>query len=152
SSESGIAATAGRVEGILADDDSPPLRWLREHGRYITPRGAGDFVYAVAIYLRNLVALHYVLAVTVLTALLAGNLLRAGLWGPVPGLRGLEKWLFSMDAALWWSPWFALPLAGFVLVLVPLGWAYWLTQTRQDAEHRLRNPALLATLFVALGA
>jgi hypothetical protein len=145
-----LAATVQQVEDILADGDSPPLRWLREHGRYITPRGAGDILYAAAIYLRNWISLHYVLAVTVLALFLAANLLRAWLGTRVPELRGLEAWLFEADAGFWWSPWFALPLAGFILVLVPLGWAYWLTQTRQGSA--LRNPALAATGFVALCA
>lgn len=148
----GIPANVERVEGILADDGSPPLRWLREHGRYITPRGGGDVLYAAAVYLRNWVSLHYVFAVTVLTALLAVNLSRALLWERQPWLRDLESWLFAMEDTIWWSPWFMVPLAGLLLVLVPLGWAYWLTQTRQDAGHVLRNPALVATLLVALGA
>ncbi len=153
SSASTIAATATQVEDILADGGSPPLRWLREHGRYIAPRGAGDILYAIAIYLRNWVSLHYVLAVTVLSVFLAGNLLRTWLGNHLPGLRGLEARLFEADAGLWWSPWFALPLAGLALLLVPLGWAYWLTQTRQDAGFPLlRNPALVATFFVALCA
>lgn len=147
-----IAASAERVEGILADGGSPPLRWLREHGRYINPRGAGDILYAAAIYLRNWISLHYVLAITVLTVLLAGNLLRASLGNRIPGLRTLEAQLFAADTGLWWSPWFTLPLAGFFLALVPLGWAYWLTQTRQDGGHLSRNPALVATMFVALCA
>lgn len=147
-----IADNVDRVEAILADDGSPPLRWLREHGRYITPRGGGDVLYAAAVYLRNLLSLHYVFAVTVLTVLLAGNLLRAFAWERLPGLRAFEAWLFHAQAGPWWSPWFALPVAGLLLVLVPLGWGYWLTQTRQDAGHRLRNPALIATFLVALGS
>src|SRR5690606_653755 len=128
-----IADNVERVEGILADDGSPPLKWLREHGRYITPRGGGDILYAAAVYLRNLLSLHYVFAVSVLTVVLAGHLLRSLAWERQPWLRSLEAWLFHAEAGLWWSPWFALPLAGLLLVLVPLGWAYWLTQTRQDA-------------------
>src|SRR5690606_7132318 len=118
----------------------------------INPRGAGDILYAAAIYLRNWISLHYVLAITVLTVLLAGNLLRASLGNRIPGLRTLEAQLFAADTGLWWSPWFTLPLAGFFLALVPLGWAYWLTQTRQDGGHLSRNPALVATMFVALCA
>src|SRR5690606_2133043 len=117
----GIADNVDRVEAILADDGSPPLRWLREHGRYITPRGGGDVLYAAAVYLRNLLSLHYVFAVTVLTVLLAGNLLRAFAWERLPGLRAFEAWLFHAQAGPWWSPWFALPVAGLLLVLVPLG-------------------------------
>lgn len=149
----GAAQTAQRVERTLADADAPPIRWLREHGRYMAPRGAGDYLYAVAILLRNWIALHFVLGVTLLTVFLAGNLLRALLWQRLAAMRAFEADLFAaMPATVWWSPWIALPLAGFALTLVPLGWAYWLTQTRQDAPHTLRNPALVATLLVAIGA
>ena len=147
------AQTADRVERTLADADAPPVRWLREYGRYMAPRGAGDYLYAVGIYLRNWISLHYVLAVTLLAGFLAGDLLRALLWQRFAPIRALETSLFAGSAAgLWWSPWLVLPLAGFALALVPLGWAYWLTQTRQDAPHTMRNPALFATFLVALAA
>ena len=147
------AQTADRVEHTLADADAPPVRWLREYGRYRAPRGAGDYLYAVGIYLRNWISLHYVLAVTLLAVFLAGDLLRALLWQRFAAMRALEASLFAgSTAGLWWSPWFVLPLAGFALALVPLGWAYWLTQTRQDAPHTMRNPALFATFLVALAA
>jgi hypothetical protein len=147
------AQTADRVEHTLADADAPPVRWLREYGRYMAPRGAGDYLYAVGIYLRNWISLHYVLAVTLLAGFLAGDLLRALLWQRFAAMRALEASLFAgSTAGLWWSPWFVLPLAGFALALVPLGWAYWLTQTRQDAPHTMRNPALFATFLVALAA
>jgi len=147
------AQAADRVERTLADADAPPIRWLREYGRYMAPRGAGDYLYAVGIYLRNWISLHYVLAVTLLAGFLAGDLLRALLWQRFAAMRALEASLFAgSTAGLWWSPWFVLPLAGFALALVPLGWAYWLTQTRQDAPHTMRNPALIATFLVALAA
>ncbi|MFO1300695.1 MAG: hypothetical protein U1F17_09980 [Burkholderiaceae bacterium] len=147
------AQTADRVERTLADANAPPVRWLREYGRYMAPRGAGDYLYAVGIYLRNWISLHYVLAVTLLAVFLAGNLLRALLWQRFATIRALEASLFAgSTAGLWWSPWFVLPLAGFALALVPLGWAYWLTQTRQDWPHTMRNPALFATFLVALTA
>ena len=147
------AQTADRVERTLADAAAPPIRWLREYGRYMAPRGAGDYLYAVGIYLRNWISLHYVLAVTLLAVFLAGDLLRTLLWQRFAAIRGLEASLFAgSTTGLWWSPWFVLPLAGFALALVPLGWAYWLTQTHQDSPHTTRNPALFATFLVALAA
>ena len=141
------------VECTLADTSSPPLAWLRENGRYMAPRGAGDYLYAAAIMVRNWIALHYVLAVTTLAVFLAGNLLRAALWRQSPWLRGLEARLAAeAGAGLWWSPWGMLPLAGFALVLVPIGWAYWLTQTSRRPGGPASNPALVATVMVGLGA
>lgn len=147
------AQTTDCVERMLADASAPPIRWLREYGRYIAPRGAGDYLYAIGIYLRNWISLHYVLAVTLLAVFLAGNLLRTVLWQRFAAVRAFEASLLpGSSAGIWWSPWLALPLAGFALAVVPLGWAYWLTQTRQDSTHAMRNPALLATLLVALAA
>ncbi|MCC7060673.1 MAG: patatin-like phospholipase family protein, partial [Burkholderiaceae bacterium] len=147
------AQTADRVERTLADASSPPLAWLRENGRYMAPRGAGDYLYAAAIMVRNWVALHYVLAVTALAGFLSADLLRAVLWRQSAWLRALEARLSAeAGGGLWWSPWAALALAGLALVLVPIGWAYWLTQTHRRSGWPTSNPALIATLLIALGA
>lgn len=153
----GAAATAAQVvdgvERTLADGASPPLAWLRENGRYMAPRGAGDYLYAAAIMVRNWIALHYVLAVTTLAVFLAADLLRGVLWRHSPWLRAVEARLAAeAGAGLWWSPWGVLPLAGFALVLVPIGWAYWLTQASRRRGGLFSHPALVATILVALGA
>ena len=43
-----------RAERDLRSPASEPLRWLRDHGRYMSPNGAGDEIIAGAVYLRNL--------------------------------------------------------------------------------------------------
>lgn len=147
-------ATVTHVEHMLADSGSRPLQWLREHGRYMAPRGAGDYLYGVAVMVRNWVALHYVFAVTVLTAFLAAGTVRALLWR-WPWWQEIESGLLMVDSTppFWFSPWLLLPALGLVLCLVPLGWAYWLTQTSPGRPHRaLSNPALLTTgLLAAMG-
>lgn len=37
------------------------LAWLRDNGRYLAPTGAGDYLFAVMMALRNWAALHYAL-------------------------------------------------------------------------------------------
>ena len=38
-----------------------PTAWLRENGRYLAPTGAGDYLYASAIGIRNWLAVQYVI-------------------------------------------------------------------------------------------
>jgi hypothetical protein len=62
------------------------VAWLRENGRYLTPTGAGDNLYAAAVIVRNWMAMQYVIgsALLVLLAALALGLHKAtGTW---PGL------------------------------------------------------------------
>lgn len=129
-------SAADGAAAVLSDPTSRSNRWLRENGRFLAPNGAGDALLAGAVYLRNLASIHVVLAFLLLTLFLAMNLLRLGLaealcreW-PVPGV-----WLFqggpgtlSDGAYLWVSPWLLLALPVFMVVAVPLGWAYWFTQ------------------------
>lgn len=125
------------------------LAWLRENGRYLTPTGAGDMAYAMAVQIRNWCATHYVLGTVFLgllaflaavRALLVHLGLPSGGSAPVAALayvaayerQALAAVLAAKDLALgmdaiWWSPfrWFFLPL--LALWLLPCGLAYWLT-------------------------
>src|SRR5262249_11719105 len=65
-----------RVKQALTNPKGHPLDWLRENGRYLAPNGAGDLSAAAAIVVRNLIAVHVVLATLFLTCLLAANGLR----------------------------------------------------------------------------
>jgi hypothetical protein len=76
----GSAPTTSPAEDLLREDFSRrsddyrqsaipvgwSLQWLRKSGRYLAPTGAGDYVYALALQLRNLVAVHYVLGLTLI--------------------------------------------------------------------------------------
>jgi len=148
----GDADGAARVEKILADPASPPISRLRENGRYLAPNGAGDVLLAAAVFLRNLVAVHVVLASFVLMLLLAVNLGRAWLAGLLTTSCSWS-WLAgfltrgTVGPLLWWSPLFMLPILLFVVWSVPLGWSYWLTQ-REDRGHF----PVAVSAAVALGA
>jgi hypothetical protein len=106
--------------------------WLRANGRYLIPRGARDATFVAALYLRNLVAIHFELG---MLALLLGVLLTAanlagwqlmhhlGFTHATPVfamLRNLPDW------APLWVPmaWLLLPCV--VLVGATRAMAYWI--------------------------
>jgi hypothetical protein len=127
--EPGGPTGIGRAEGDLRDPFSAPLRWLREHGRYMSPNGAGDEITAAAVYLRNLCAIHVVLATLVLAVLAGATLLRV--WAASRG----PEWLTRLvEGWLWWSPYTLLPLGLLAVISVPLGWAYWFIQRDKNRQ------------------
>jgi hypothetical protein len=121
-----------------------PLRWLRDNGRYLAPNNSGDLLLDIAIALRNLCAVHYVIGVSLITLFFWMYLLRLGSikcpWWSSHAIKLEETmqpacltYYFGCTAenlTLWWSPWFV--VAGFfVLVgMIPLGVAYWLNQDK----------------------
>ncbi|MGH8738183.1 MAG: patatin-like phospholipase family protein, partial [Burkholderiales bacterium] len=124
----------GRVRSSEAYDwRRRPLAWLRENGRYLTPTGAGDYVYAAGLALRNWFSLHYVIgtALVLLFALVAW--LKASLAVVQPSLVALLQPgshfdFFALRAwaipdpqhwDFWWSPLWVLPIALVVLWLAP---------------------------------
>ncbi|MEO8629428.1 MAG: hypothetical protein ABI612_15205, partial [Betaproteobacteria bacterium] len=125
----------------LADTNSAPIRWLRENGRYIAPTGAGDYYSAAAIYIRNWAAIQYVLGITLLTIFLFMNTVRAWAWHGGKqeffGLNFLQGHIGPTTLPQFWgSPWLLVPAFIAALAIVPLGAAYWLTQSRQGKGLR----------------
>ncbi len=124
------------IGGPPAEDG--PLRWLRENGRYLSPRGHGDLLLGGAVLLRNWVAVHVVLATLVLAAFLTVELLRGtaevalgrSLWEIGP----LAQAVLPSGRSVWWSPVTLLALGFFLLGAVPFGWAYWLVVSRFEAR------------------
>lgn len=180
---SGIAAesdatAAQRVGEVLRED--PPerlhrnteyeptrpgqaaLAWLRDNGRYMAPSGAGDYLYAAAMAVRNWLAFHYVVgsAVCLLVALLL--LGRWGLMSTSPWLGGIEQQLLD-DArgdTVWWSSLWRLCIPLALLWPLPAGIAYWFSHTGQHFLPTDKPPAftgaqvyglLTGLLFLALG-
>ncbi|RSZ33780.1 MULTISPECIES: patatin-like phospholipase family protein [unclassified Variovorax] len=123
---------AEQIQSALGDDVSRwYLLWLRANGRYLIPRGAKDTAFALAVVLRNLVAIHVEIG---LIALLLGLLLTGidlyawwalAQWGPSNITRFFDvvahlspylpvTWLVSLlfvalagvvSAAYWNVPW-----------------------------------------------
>lgn len=112
-----------------------PLAWLRENGRYLTPTGSGDGLYAAAVGLRNWVALHLVigsLLMAIMALLLAGRTFVAQNF---PAYADWEQRLLGQALAggkalsiegIWWSPLSIAGLAPLLTLGVGLGGAYWL--------------------------
>jgi len=109
-----------RAEHDLRAPGAQPVRWLRDHGRYMSPNGAGDEIIAGAVYLRNLVSIHLVLATTALVLLGGATLLHAVIDVNRPDL--LPHWVAG---GVHWSPFLLLPIATLLLAGIPLGWGYW---------------------------
>jgi hypothetical protein len=124
------------------------LGFLRENGRYLSPNGAGDQILAGAAVLRNLVSIHLVLAVFWLTFFLAVQALRINS-EPIAGFDKLNYWLSR--GAFWGSPLLVLPLATFIIAVVPLGWAYWLIRPeRRTLQKTAATITPWAALFLVL--
>ncbi|HEY0953860.1 MAG TPA: patatin-like phospholipase family protein [Roseateles sp.] len=136
----------GRIRADACKTDEfrlrAPLAWLRENGRYLTPTGTGDLVYAAALGLRNWISLHVVIGVALLAAMTLLAAVRSWLlhqaWAePLYLLEGawLNNALAGIDQpsdSVWWSTLFLVALAPLALWVLPTGIAYWTTSRRPD--------------------
>lgn len=136
------------------------LTWLRENGRYLSPKGSGDLLAAGTVLLRNWAVVQLVLAVFFLMLFLSAQLLR------LP----LDPWFFDIGVfkpkqsemvltllgsmKLWISPFIAFPLLLLLFVAVPLAWAYWMVGRQPPMRHLLERPStgLFCIMAVALAA
>lgn len=161
------AALATDPPGRLSKDpesrDKPdrPLRWLRENGRYLAPNNTGDLFYDIAIAIRNLCAVHYVIGVTLLTVFLLMFAFRFGsLQTSFQGIGTqaamLESWMQppfpDWCGEIWFSPWFGVLGLWWLLAVIPCGVAYWLDQDKPKPQEKastepaLASPSVLAVL------
>lgn len=101
---------AAEVEQVLASDEAPVIRWLRDNGRYLAPRGGTDVLFALAIYLRNMMAVHLPMGLLLLCAFTLTGWLREN---PL----SLPHFLPSL---LWLLP------AASLTAYVASSWAYWM--------------------------
>ncbi len=105
---------AVRVQDALGDRDGAWfLWWLRANGRYLIPSGIKDTVFVFAMFLRNLVGVHFELG---LLALLSGIVLTAinliG-WAIVAQIGFLDSEGSYFDMLRWLPPW--LPVVWLLL-------------------------------------
>jgi len=112
-------AQVQRVQSAIGQGDAAwYLWWLRANGRYLIPRGAKDRTFAIALFLRNLVGVHFELG---LVALLLGVMLAGvdmlgwwaveslGYWRPTA--LNLLRWLPHWLSVVWLL---VLPLVGLL--------------------------------------
>lgn len=148
-------AAADQVQAAMADAQGRWFGWwLRANGRYLAPAGFADRLFAITLYLRNLLALHFEFG---LLAVLAGSLLAAldlGVWQGLAaaGYQWDTPSLFNGLMVL--KPW--LPTAWLLLVLVVpialhLVLTYW--DSQWVAKHFARYCfAKLVMSFVLIAA
>lgn len=169
-----ILPASEQPEGGAATDGIEPgavLRWLRNNGRYLAPKGSGATLHNVAVLLRNWLSVHIVLATLVLASFVLMQFLRdwahslfpggdAGKAATVPAcvagiesFASLEAWLACHlplgEEYLWWSPWVLLPALPLALAVVPFGWVYWLAPNHR--RHPVRSWAGLFVPVFLLG-
>lgn len=153
----------GRIHSSVsyaADPGRAAVAWLRENGRYLTPTGAGDALYAASLMVRNWFAMQYVIgsALLLLLALLAlTRHLAVGTWldlgrHEMDLLHDARQVFNEGGLAIWWSELLWLPLAALLLFAVPPGLAYWLVYPRAgDGRPALRFNSLATRLAALVG-
>ncbi len=126
---------AAEVEQVLASDEAPVIRWLRDNGRYLAPRGGTDVLFALAIYLRNMMAVHVLIGLLLLSAFTLSG------W-----LRGNPLLLPHFLPGLLWL----LPVA-CLTAYVASSWTYWMLYREGcGAEFHLLLALLLASASMLL--
>ncbi|EHP40090.1 hypothetical protein OR16_28004 [Cupriavidus basilensis OR16] len=153
----------GRIRSsasYAADPGRAAVAWLRENGRYLTPTGAGDTLYAASLVVRNWFAMQYVIGSALLLLLAVLALLRhlaIGTWidlgrHEMDLLHDARQVFNEGGLAIWWSELLWLPLAALLLFAVPPGVAYWLVYPRGgDGKPALRFDSLATRLAALAG-
>ena len=135
-----LAATERRAGSEPESPAAKPLAWLRDSGRYLAPNGGGDYLFAFSLWLRNLLAVHYVLGTTI-----AGLLVVLGLLNHLlaPQLLGLlaphlpDAWQAALAPGAIWRAGLIYAVAGvavFALGALPVGVSYWYTEPPRDPQ------------------
>lgn len=131
----------GNAAGATSSTTPRPLEWLRENGRYLAPNNSGDLFTDIAIAVRNLCAVHYVIGTALLCLFLLMYGYRLGVTNHAEALGLFGKFGVALELAtqpscvgcddwLWVSPWFGVQMIFIAFVLVPLGVAYWFEQEK----------------------
>ncbi len=150
----------GRMGQHNSETDRP-LRWLRDNGRYLAPNNSGDLFFDIAITLRNLCAVHYVIGVSLVAVFFLMYMFRLSTAKIFESAMALEKFMQPACSAaksvcnesnltIWWSPWFAIAGLFVLLGLIPFGVAYWLNQEKSGSNSPMWSAATLAALAVLL--
>lgn len=129
---------AGRAQEIVTDTGSGPLWWLRTNANYIFATGAADFRNNVAVFWRNIIAVHLVIGTLLFGVFGLAAWLPGALGIPaLPAVRGLVP-------SVWWG----LAAVVFALGLVPATLGYWLAP--KPGSYRSYPPFVLLAWVVLL--
>ncbi|MHA3771706.1 GMC oxidoreductase [Verrucomicrobiota bacterium sgz303538] len=156
----GSQPAADRVERELVAADSREISWLRKHANFIAPSGKGDGQFNLAVFLRNLLSLHFVVGALLFAMFGVANAVRYGILDKVDaGLR--VAWsmpsvsdfpvghLLQSAFGIFWSPWFILFELLLLILVIPRICGYWIAS--QDDNERYHWPPL-AVMFVLVAA
>ncbi len=128
-----------------------PMAWLRENGRYLLPNGSGDLFYAIALSIRNFLAVHFVIGMPLLF-LLTLCILASVLLGDsslcTPGGELSDKKIAPWVCTSLWG----LPLVWFAVAVMPLILAFWMVYAQESQEERARALNLSLALHVIAAA
>ncbi len=146
----------GMLEGVAADGADPlgklPVRrsiaWLRDSGNYLAPTGAGDFLYALTLLVRNWFGVQLVIGGALFFVALIAVALRLAFTAPLLApVQALDAWAWPLSETAWLSP-FVVMAALPALAAVIAGWSYWLTRREAMSRLALPWPALGGTALV----
>jgi choline dehydrogenase-like flavoprotein len=145
-----------RVEQELTNPKSPEIAWLRKNANYIAPAGAGDVRFDLAVFLRNLFSVHFVVGMFVFALFGLANAVRYGLFDKsvtifgliLPGKGDLPLgYLLQMGLGPFFSPWFILFELILLFLVLPRMAGYWMAS--QDDHERYHWPGLFLVMILA---
>ncbi len=146
-----------RIEKDLADPHSREINWLRKHGNFIAPSGPGDARLNLAVFLRNLFSVHFVVGIFLFAVFGLANAVRYGLSDKIVAVKWLLLdmadlpigHLVKQGLGVFWSPWFVLFELILLFLVFPKIIGYWLAS--QD-EHERCHPVTLKLAFLFIAA
>jgi choline dehydrogenase-like flavoprotein len=151
-----IYSGPARVEHELTDPKSPEIAWLRKNANYIAPAGAGDARFNLAVLLRNLLSVHFVVGTLLFALFGLANAVRYGLFDKVVTIFGLVLpgkgdlplgHLLQAGLGAFWSPWFILFELILLFLVLPRIAGYWMAS--QDNHERYHWPGLVLVMTLA---
>ncbi len=101
------------------------FEWLRENGRYLAPKGSGDLLLAVTVFLRNWFTVQLLLSVSLLALFLLSQLIRIGLRALAQRWHVTTAPISTVGNWFWISPFLYVAAAMVVVFVLPLAWGYW---------------------------
>jgi choline dehydrogenase-like flavoprotein len=132
-----------RVQEILRNNRSGPIRWLRTQANYLFASGTDDWLMTIGIVFRNLFTVHLVIAVFLLAV-----------FGTLKGISELsiykEPALSAFGTTRWGtiSLWWWLPIALVVLLVAPIQLGFWLAPKLHS--YRSHPPYALAAWILLI--
>jgi hypothetical protein len=133
------------VEGAFAEVDKMRFGWwLRSNGRYLIPGGLRDTLFAVSLYLRNLLGTHIEIAIAATLIGLGLAMVNLLLWEAVAATVDLDNAQRVATPLRWATQVPTLWLAGLVpwALSIVLANAYWSVRDRPSVRSALGQMAL----------